>query len=272
MSKLDQRIVVFLDVLGFKDMIYTFESEALENEDITQIQYHESPSLNKYISILNDAISLIRNSSSNYYLFSDNICITLNYIENENSFIDVIKLICTLIREFSREGYFLRGGIDVGWFFDSEDIAVGTPLINSYVLESKLAIYPRVLLSTNFIENLVDDSMLSKLSDLNLFLKDNYLKKDEDHFFINYFYYITSYDDKDSKKDFLIFYKELLSKKILEYSDKPRIKDKYVWLAKEFNNFIDVYSTSYDQIDLVEHDFYTDDEIKEFTNLKVDVE
>ena len=77
-----------------------------------------------------NAISLIRNSSSNYYLFSDNICITLNYIENENSFIDVIKLICTLIHEFSKEGYFLRGGIDVGWFFDTDDIAVGTPLIN----------------------------------------------------------------------------------------------------------------------------------------------
>jgi len=271
MPKLDQKIVVFLDVLGFKDMIYEFESEALGNDDITAVEFHESSSLNKYIDILNDAISLIRNASSNYYLFSDNICITLNYIENENSLIDVIKLICTLIREFSKEGYFLRGGIDVGWFFDTDDIAVGTPLINSYVLESNKAVYPRILLSQSFIDSLSDDTMLSKLSDLNLFLKDYYIKKDPEYSYINYFYYITSYDEKDSKIDFLTFYKELISKKIKDFSENNRVKEKYIWLAKEFNNFIDMYSTHFNQIDLVEADFFTKEEINNFNNYKIDI-
>lgn len=271
MPKLDQKIVVFLDVLGFRDMIYTFESEALGNDDLTQPFYHESTSLNNFINILNDAISLIRNSTSAYYLFSDNICITLDYIENENSFIDVIKLTCTLIREFSKEGYFLRGGIDIGWFFDSEDIAVGIPLINSYILESNKAIYPRVLLSSEFINNLVDTSKLSKLTDLNLFLKDNYIKTDSNCSYINYFYYITNFDDKDSKLAFLTFYNVLISRKISDFSSNNRVKEKYIWLAEEFNSFIDLYCSSFDQIDLVEPDYFSTEEINNFYNLKIDV-
>ena len=269
MAKLDKRIVVFLDVMGFRSMIKQFESEALANEGNLELEHLESPSLNKYLNILDNAISLISNSNCNYYLFSDNICITLSYTENEDSFLDTIKLVCTLMHDFSQEGYFLRGGIDVGWMFDSDDIAVGIPLTKAYLLESEKAIYPRVLISDSFIKIITDDDFAKKMSDSNQFIRDKYFLKDNTYSFINFFYYISSFEEKESKFEFLEHYNQIISNRLTEFSQEEKIYKKYEWLAKEYNRFIEHYANSYSDIDFVESDLFSDEDITNLLNLKI---
>ena len=154
MPKYTKQIVVFLDMLGFRSMLPDFENQALNNSDINSSNYHESLKLNKLLEKFRESLSLIRKSQCNHYLFSENMCITISYITDEvekpDSLVEILILISLLANQFAKEGYFFRGGIDVGWFLNNSEIAVGVPLVNAYILESKKAIYPRVVMSTNF--------------------------------------------------------------------------------------------------------------------------
>src|SRR5579859_3901531 len=150
MPKFTLQIVAFIDILGFSNMLPVFEQEALENDVIGEDGFHESETLNKLVDIFKSAVKLVKNANCKSYQFSDNLCITINFIndgtENPELFVEMLRLISMLMYEFVKEGYFLRGGVDAGWFLDADDIAVGMPLLTAYQLESKKAIYPRVLL------------------------------------------------------------------------------------------------------------------------------
>lgn len=54
--------------------------------------------------------------------------------------------------ELSNLGLFLRGGIDVGKFFANDQFVFGPALVGAYDLESNVAQFPRVILSSDFAQ------------------------------------------------------------------------------------------------------------------------
>ncbi|MBS4028501.1 MAG: hypothetical protein KGZ58_07670 [Ignavibacteriales bacterium] len=280
MAKYSRKIVVFLDILGFSSLLPDFEKEALENNDSTQPNYRESESLNRLINIFENVTRLIKNENYNGYLFSDNICITVDYIVDETEkpdlFVEIMELISRLMNEFVSEGYFLRGGVDAGWFLDVDSIAIGVPLVNAYKLETEKAIFPRVAIS-DYYKSIIDDyKQKSKLNDTSDLLSTNYFKKDNAIHYLNSFYYISNFEDKFSKINYLQTYSEILRNKIDEYKTNSKFLSKYIWVAKEFNEFIDFYLEplpesefrKYHIIDNAELDF-TEEEINFINNLKL---
>ncbi|WP_276089696.1 hypothetical protein [Pedobacter sp. JY14-1] len=245
MPKYTRQIVVFLDVLGFSVMLPKFEKEALNHSNPEDGDYHESESLNRLLTIFRDAINLIEARNCNYYLFSDNICITINYIvedtEYSGLFVDILQLINILNYEFVKEGYFLRGGIDVGWFLDSRDIAAGMPLVNAYLLESKKAVYPRVLISMDYVNIINAYKANNQFDDRQVFILDQILISDDEQIFINYYLEVLNFEDPASKIDFLKAYKERISYSLNLHKGVEKIFEKYRWSAERFNEFLGYY-------------------------------
>src|SRR5690606_7568090 len=178
------RAVAFLDVLGFQNKLSEFEDEAIEfhnnfqDDDEFASPYYYSKKADETLETFNSAISKLDTNKFSYYLFSDNICITANntYIEGESTLNEILLIISELYFEFVQKGYFLRGGIDYGLFIDQASVALGVPLATAYKMESYLAVFPRIILSDSFVNQLQvylseDEKKYQSLLAENLILK-----------------------------------------------------------------------------------------------------
>lgn len=263
--KYQKRIVVFLDLLGFREKLIEFENEALfEDEDGYIDRVKTSNKANEFINVFKDAISLINPYECNYYLFSDNICITLDPYFNKDLHIKVMFTISDLMKKFAEKGYFLRGGIDYGWFVDEKDVALGMPLVKAYLLESTKAIFPRVILSPEY-KNLLDELEINReLDNISIFNKGNFLRKSDSFTFINPFYNVITTSDK---YNFFVQFKTAIETKLLSKVNGKKIRKKFEWLAKEYNTFLDFYVSN---IETLEQEIeLSEQEIESLKTLKI---
>jgi len=129
------RIVAFIDVLGFSDLVYSKDTALIT----------------KYFDyVLEDSVAYIKKFKFNYHLISDSIVITtLAHRENLKS---LLLFLSSLQSKLLFEGILVRGAISSGDIYSNKkmNILVGPGLINAYKLESK-SIYPRVILDRNLI-------------------------------------------------------------------------------------------------------------------------
>ena len=184
-------------------------------------------------------MSFLDTNDYSYYLFSDNICITVDFAENKNSLIDILITINDLFFKFAQKGYFLRGGLDVGKFVDEKDIAVGIPLANAYKIEQSVAMYPRIVLSDNF-KKLLDDLEDDKLISDDLIIQKRYLIKQHcEVFYINTFFYFFG---KENKIELLQSLRHSIVLNLNSNTSNEKNTTKYEWLAREFNIFLEEYT------------------------------
>jgi len=153
----EPRLVCYLDILGFKQMISEYDSDLTSTllQDI-----HESFDLAKTIILKNEFLS---NKESvkhlKYQTFSDNICISIPYFDNESDFIINFHLLSVYIRSFQMimmsKGMFLRGGLSIGSYYADDNIIFSKGLLNAYKLETEKAIYPRVVIDKEIVSKLI---------------------------------------------------------------------------------------------------------------------
>jgi hypothetical protein len=274
MPKYTRQIVVFLDILGFSSLLNDFEREALDNDNIGEEYYHESQGLNKLIAVFEDVIKYIKDKNFKYYLFSDNLCITIEFVDSESEnpeiFVDILSLLTLMVNEFMKEGYFIRGAIDAGWFLNYNDMAIGRPLVCAYHLETKKAIYPRIVLSNNYIEFLNQYKTLNKFPDYQIFLLDNYIKEDSDLSFLNPLLYVVNYEDKYSKIEYFQNSSQIISANLDKYKSVDNVYLKYEWLAHQFNDFLEYYIND-DAYRIIDNDqlVFSENELDLIKNSKI---
>jgi len=157
----EPRIICFMDILGFSELINEYESD-LTSTLLQDIQ--ESFALAKTQLLENQDYGLNSESIKHlkYQTFSDNICISIPYFDNEEDFLVNFNLLSIYIRGFQlimmTKGIFMRGGISTGSYYADENIIFSKGLVNAYYLESKKAIYPRVIIDNSILQKLLNYS------------------------------------------------------------------------------------------------------------------
>lgn len=274
-----ERAVAFLDVLGFQNKLSEFENQAIEfsdnfipnpeaedfADDANNGLVYFSQKANEFIGTFNSAITKLDKDKFNYFLFSDNICITAAYVKDNDensSLIELLLVISELYFEFVQKGYFLRGGIDYGWFIDKSSIAIGVPLATAYKLESTQAVFPRIVLSDKFIKQLENDpsERESKLS----YFESSLIMQSCEVKYLNVFIHLFKVEDKEY---FFERYSNNISENLNLNSKCENIYNKFKWLADEFNSFIETYTNSLAYFD--ENFEVTDEFIKKVKQLKI---
>jgi hypothetical protein len=245
----ENRVVAFLDVLGFQEKLYQFEKEAKEKleqereedfENLDAGQMLQSVKANEFINTFLGAISKVDKEKFNCYLFSDNICITVNYGTDKSILIELLMLISDLFYSFAQKGYFLRGGIDYGKFINQATIAMGVPLITAYKLETNVAVYPRIVISDNFKKIFDEYKALGEHeTSSQIFIKSFILSSCE----INYLNVFLKVLNTDDKENYFLNIHNSIRMNLEENKLKEKIFVKYDWLASEFNKFIDLYTS-----------------------------
>jgi hypothetical protein len=254
--KYSYRAVAFLDVLGFKNKLTEFEKEAIafhdnyegrsigteDSDDINDGAIYYSLKASAFIETFNQAISKLDPDRFGYYLFSDNICITAKNVNSssEQSLLELLLVISELYFEFVQRGYFLRGGIDYGLFIDKSSIALGVPLAKAYEIENKLAVFPRIVLSKDFIKQFEVYPSEGVEVYSSIFI-NSLIKKSCEINYLNVFNHIFKVEDKEG---FFEGYYRNLKENLESNLGCEAVFLKYKWLADEFNSFIDTYTSS----------------------------
>jgi len=143
-----KQIVAFIDVLGFSNIVYSGNDEALKD----------------YFSYVIEEFAGDRKKYKfEYILISDAIVIYTDC--NKSNLQQLCIAIGKLQMKLIMRGIVMRGGISFGNLFIDGDknVIVGSALINAYKLEQEAG-YPRVVLDRGFIKEFYDSAkdMLNK--------------------------------------------------------------------------------------------------------------
>jgi hypothetical protein len=157
-----ESIVLFLDVLGFSNLVYSKDKTKIED----YFSYVQSD-FRKYLS----------ERKFNYIIISDSIVVTTKKTKENLS--ELIFVIGKIQYQLFLKGILLRGAISFGklYFNKPSNIIVGPGLIKAYKLEST-AKYPRVIIDRQIIPELFD-STLAFVDYLNRHYNDLYGEKEE---------------------------------------------------------------------------------------------
>jgi hypothetical protein len=241
----EERVLAFIDILGFSNTIKKTVDNGIEDEIFTRkinnlienIQWHLNYEKNHF------GENIIKSKIVNQ--FSDSIIIS--YLMNEESGIfDILLDILYLCAAVIQKGFLLRGAIVCDKLFHTENKIFGPALVKAYEMESKLAIYPRIILDDNIIK--IAELYHNRIHDPEMereYVKQLILKDFDGLYFINIFDAIES--ELDAGIEEMPEYFESLKKIIVSMDTQNNfsIKSKYLWLKEKYNIHLTKYKKNY---------------------------
>ena len=208
-------IVSFIDLLGAKEGMKTDSNGML-------IKVHDAykESIDAYKEMFGSYPEDV-----NYRIFSDNIIVFCQYesVDISEAF-KVIVLLSSLIQiQFMLKDYIVRGGISTGDFYFDDVMVWGNALSKAYYIESKLSVYPRIVIERELIDTIKEKTKDNiELEDFN----NDFIKMDNDGL------YYVDYYHRLSKVSESVTYNVICKRaynNMMQYYDNSRIFAKWHW-------------------------------------------
>jgi hypothetical protein len=131
-------------------------------------------------------------------------------------------------------GFFARGGMALGPFYADEEFIYGPALIEAYEIESRMAIFPRVVLAAELARFVRQQLIDFGAGDVEVHRK--LVAVDHDGLpFLNYLQSI--YDEPSELEDYLANHKSHIISRLEKHRGEPQIHLKYTWLADYHDRF-----------------------------------
>lgn len=216
----EQRIVAFIDILGFSAIIEEYDSD--DGSNILN-ELHDTLEIAIKVSIENMIDSKTQTDVKEYLeyrMFSDCICISLPFIEYGNDFHIQFYSLSSIVKAYQlsmmQKGFFVRGGISIGSFYADKNMIFSGGLVKAYKLEQK-AFYPIIALDENVIERLKQNF---EENEKGLFIEETMLmyKDNQSKIFLNPFEFL------DNSNKYLDYLNATLENLIDEDDDDPLTK------------------------------------------------
>lgn len=243
----EQRIVAFIDILGFKSLL---------NDTVDKSGNDDENAINAVISAyeaIRDIWDLDKKSSyldtksfdtKKVSIFSDCLVISFEINQPSEVFFTLLEIKWLIMRLIARN-MLCRGAITIGKFIHTDHYLFGPALVEAYTLESKAALYPRVILERSVIDAGIENKSSHHTPNQEQEYVQALLEQDSDGmYYIDYFFKAQSELD-DPDYDFPDYIKNLANiiRKGLMGSSHPSkadIRVKYSWMRERYNNMVDI--------------------------------
>ena len=232
--------ICYADILGFSDLIKQAFRLGEEEKLLERIQN----SVSAAYRIAREAATFDRDEPPFFGIkvFTDNILIASpllvpnrDYGEPELGYL--LAVLSEVQASLAADGFLLRGAITVGRHYQDRDIAFGEALLEA-VKYDKSGGPPKLVLAPS-VESRVSKH-LSWYGDGNRTTHHSHLLEDpqDGRLFVNYLAAAYQFFP-DGPVDYKLFeqHGEVVRKGLREYEHKPKIHNKYVWLAS-YHNFV----------------------------------
>lgn len=232
----EKRIVAFIDILGFEKLI-----DETINEDGTD-NIKKIATIVHAIEIIRGPISdpeHVMESSKVVTQFSDSLVISFHISEESKVFYTLLE-IQRMIMNLVFEGILCRGGIAFGKLVHNEKLIFGPAMVEAHKLESKVANYPRIILSEQIINIGIDSrAMHHNKKQESEHIKSRLGKDPDGMYYLDYFIAIHNEleDPVSDYSKYLHKLSEIIRKGLLEKD--PAVKIKYQWMKEKYNKAVE---------------------------------
>lgn len=226
----EERIVAFVDILGFSAMV---------DKSANDYKVYES------IKLALETIQKVKSNSeikgAKVTTFSDSIIISYPTKSNDSLFIILIDLI-HLQLHLLQQGILVRGGIAKGKVRHVQEMVFGPAMISAYELECKYAVYPRIIVEKEVVD-WEKENYRKQLygSEYDIEILESMLEKDK----YNDIYYIDILrqgQELDHIEDFETLLRKVRDTIISGLKNKNKsVVMKYIWLKNYYNDIITNY-------------------------------
>jgi len=247
-------VVTFLDILGFSNLVKNGTAEEVAKVLNTLRRFAESKQFKEPDDT--DAISLS---------FSDCI-IRIRFLDGVNQQHPIGHLFHEILDLFHIQGelvphrILIRGGMTMGNICAADSTVFGPAMVRAYELESKSAIYPRVILDPALLNAVRNDRRLRaahhSLEDELQAIRNLIRRGESGAWFVDYL--PASFEELDEPEDWHVLlakHRELIQER---YQDPGRAAflDKILWLATYHNDIVsEIPAKSFDRRGLSRDDF-----------------
>ena len=240
----EKAIVSFVDILGFRELVENSTSGAVKStlDLVNRFAVPEVENEDLDFSFVAESIS-----------FSDCI-VRVRRIEKEPNlsypaglvFYEIIDLLHAQ-GELLNQGILIRGGIAYGDIYFDKNQIYGPALNHAYELESKYAVYPRIVLSPDLIKESKTNKLLKSEShtyEMELEYIAKLIKQgDEGLWFIDYIRAMENeLDDSSMLPGYLLQHKKIICEGAKKFQKMSNTLSKYLWMAKYHNDLINEIS------------------------------
>lgn len=232
----------YIDILGF--------SEKIIKNDLSFF--------NSYLNTLKEELKHIEDmhdlsgkegmKSFELKIFTDNFVFGHPWFDRygESELGNIFEVLSHIQYTFIKSKIFVRGAISVSDLYMDENIVLGPALIESYNLESKKAIYPRIILSDDVVKIVKEHINYYADREFSPQNKEYLVDIDGIHF-INYLFIL--FYDIEYPKDYIFKeiteHKNVVEECLVLHIDDYKLFEKYSWVAKYHNFFCKTFITRY---------------------------
>lgn len=234
-------IIANVDILGYTQFI---ESAVNDDDANVKLWSLQKAIYNSHYHVTDKHADLLDFRGWEVKAYTDNISICLPIIsgkvgEHESS-IGALSLMLFMLCKFQLEmlssgSFFIRGAVSFGKVYSDDSIVYGKGLIDAHKVESKRAVYPRIILCDNarqlvdghkkYVHEKAVDDILPEL------IKDN-----DGEYFIDYLKILGNKDCDLPEVDFVEKHRHLISERMVTSRSDSTILRKYLWAAN-YHNF-----------------------------------
>lgn len=209
-------LVASLDILGVKEII-----RGSQSLNIISVLHNEFSESINYVKQLDTEYHVA--NPYRFKVFSDNLAIVkeLTYtsdVELELHNLSVIIMYFQM-QLWCKHNLVVRGGISLGDCFIDDLMVLGPALLEAYSLESKVAIYPRVIISSQLVD----------YSNTLSFGKNDFSLDGDGYMYVDYISFWNSRDFSKVQKEKHIGF----VKNNIKDCSSEHVKQKYLWLIEK---------------------------------------
>lgn len=233
----ESRILAFVDILGFKNMIQQSAFDYKEQQRILNAMNI----IHGYKTLNDNGLDGkgLREYGIQITTFSDSAIISYP-IDFEGGLFHVLVDLIHLQIDLSNLGIFIRGGISMGLAYHDEYNAFGPAMNEAYRLESEEAKFPRIILTNQTLcDGIKASESLQNPYDISL-LKSLIRQDKADGFY--YLDYLRQYQELDYPECnyylWLSTIRDCLVRSLNTYYSNEKIYPKYCWMLEYWNDVL----------------------------------
>lgn len=220
----EERYVALLDIMGFSELVYD------ETNNSTFVGILGSTStLPQQKMAEGSAFSRVKTA-----IISDTLVISAPKT-TPTALEDILLVVNSIFVSFLNEGIIIRGGISCGKLFHQDNIVFGPAMVEAHLLEQNKAIYPRVILSP-------DTQMDFFGGNTGVFY--SFIKDEDGVPFLDLYSELVVHACKYNDNHGPNMVRMLVNKYLNNPSTSERIRQKYLWIRKQFNIALKVQLTA----------------------------
>jgi hypothetical protein len=236
----EKRVVAFVDILGFKNLIAnTSQNDDEARKLLSVLKYIENVKIENDKGYFADYDFREKDFGKEVSVFSDSIVISYPLTKKGALFLLLMDLIYLQI-DMMLNGIFIRGGISCGQLYHDDNVLFGPAMVNAYKLESEDAKYPRIILERETIDEAVSKPEYlshSREEELKWILGLLRPCEADNQLFIDILVQQNEFDDVETYIDWVLKVKEAIECGLK--STDPKVLEKYKWMKEYYNGYVD---------------------------------